>query len=238
MSRENLLPSRGRRFWIALCIAVLCVSLTGIYVRTHRSHQEHKLQQRARISGWKGLGASQRDVQKVLFSACDTGKAGDVAVFLKIDPALVKARDRLGGTPLHHAAEFGHPGVVAVLLESGADINARQSLTGSTPLMVAVMVNKTEMIRQLIAAGADLNLFDKDNKTALYYATASLSMVKLLVEAGADVNACKPGGETPLADLEHSKDWSKADRKKPTYKAIVKYLKEHGAKMKCNPGAK
>jgi ankyrin repeat protein len=146
-------------------------------------------------------------------------------------------------TPLHQAAAFGHSGVVAVLLKHGADVNARDALSGYTPLMRAVIEQRAGVARQLIAAGAKVNLFDNDNSTALHNAVTDittdikpgrLAMVKLLVELGADVNACRAGGETPLAIVEHTGYPPGADKGNPDVRAISAYLRQHGARTKCS----
>src|SRR5437667_9878279 len=53
------------------------------------------------------------------------------------DPELVRAQDRGGSTPLHHAAGFGALATIKLLLDKGADVNAANRHK-STPLFWAI----------------------------------------------------------------------------------------------------
>lgn len=64
--------------------------------------------------------------------------------------AEVDARDGMGRTALHLAAERGHATIVHLLMEAGADVHLRASsssryspYTDQTPLEVAVLRNRT-----------------------------------------------------------------------------------------------
>src|SRR5262249_44560693 len=69
-------------------------------------------------------------------------------------PELVRARDRAGSTPLHHAAGFGTPAIMKALLDKGADANAANKRK-STPLFWAIY--DEAKVRLLIERGADIN---------------------------------------------------------------------------------
>src|SRR6185503_2978168 len=47
-----------------------------------------------------------------------------VEKLIAANPELVKAQDRTGSTPLHHAAGFGTLAIMKLLLDKGADVNA------------------------------------------------------------------------------------------------------------------
>ncbi len=221
----------SKGFRVAGCVAILCVFVGALlWVALWVPHS----------FGVFGGRIMRTSAQNNLYYDCEVGNADDAAHILKSYPDLANAqRDDVGGTPLAVAAAFGHSDVVALLIKHGADVNARQPLTGYTPLMRAIGEQKTEVVRQLLAAGAKVNLFDKYNETALHIAATGitskdLSIVKLLVEAGSDVNACKGGGGTPLAVVEHAGNPPGSLRGKPVARAISKYLREHGAKVSCS----
>jgi hypothetical protein len=67
------------------------------------------------------------------FSAVERGDAESVRVLLEAEPALVRARDDTGATPLHVAAFHGQRSVAELLLAAGADINARDATYTATP---------------------------------------------------------------------------------------------------------
>jgi ankyrin repeat protein len=62
--------------------------------------------------------------------------SGSIASVLVEAGAEVDARDSVGRTPLHYAAEQGYDRIVSVLLEGGADVTARDR-AGATPLDLA-----------------------------------------------------------------------------------------------------
>lgn len=90
----------------------------------------------------------------------DMVKAGDVkavnAAIVK-DPTLLLARDNVGNTPLHKAAEAGNASLTALLIDTGADVNARNDRK-RTPFWLAAWKNKDSKVMQLLSkAGADIN---------------------------------------------------------------------------------
>lgn len=62
--------------------------------------------------------------------ARDTNRAREL---LQRHPESVAARDAMGATALHYAAENGDRETVSVLLDAGADINARDWRFNATP---------------------------------------------------------------------------------------------------------
>lgn len=68
--------------------------------------------------------------------------------------ADVNLQDRLGLTPLHHAASAGNMAVVRLLLDNGADVNASNEI-GVTPLYSALARSRTRIATLLRQRGAD-----------------------------------------------------------------------------------
>ncbi len=142
--------------------------------------------------------------------------------------ADVNAKDILGYTLLHKAAESGNKELTAMLLAHGANINARTN-AGYTPLHIAFLEDETEL---LLAHGADPNAKDSQGRTPLYFAASgdpkdykgkgvlkveteqSLARIEVLLAHGADVNATDNDGRTPLFYAKIG--------------AIAKLLREHG----------
>lgn len=106
--------------------------------------------------------------------------------------ADLNARDRHGGTALHHAHTADE---VEVLLAAGADVNDRD-MHGRTPLHMKT-TSAPEVTDALIAFGADVNAQDRGGFTPLHSA-GTAGAAEALIAAGADVNALDRRGRTPL----------------------------------------
>lgn len=116
--------------------------------------------------------------------------------------ANVNARDEIGRTPLHFAAESNkNSAVLAVLLGAGANINARSNF-GGTSLHSAAFANENpDAITLLVGAGADVNARNKSGNTPLHYAAKhnkNPEVASVLVEVGADVNVRNNDGIAPI----------------------------------------
>ena len=110
--------------------------------------------------------------------------------------ADIAARDDIGRTPLHFAAEGNeNPAVIEALLAAGADPMARLDAStvfdGETPLHVAAYNEHPAVVEVLVAAGANVDARDEDGDTPLMKAaiTGSLTVVNALLRAGADPRA-------------------------------------------------
>ena len=66
--------------------------------------------------------------------------------------ADIHAKDEMGRTALHNAADRGHEQVVELLLEKGADIESKKS-GGDTALFGAVRYRNESMVRLLLEKG-------------------------------------------------------------------------------------
>lgn len=71
--------------------------------------------------------------------------------------ADVNAKNDIGYTALHFAAQEGHAAVAKLLLAKGAEVDALD-VNGNTPLSNAVYNEKLDLVRLLLDAGADADL--------------------------------------------------------------------------------
>jgi ankyrin repeat protein len=133
-----------------------------------------------------------------VIAAVRSGATADVAKAIAADPALVKAKDNAGSTPLHHAVGFAPIATVKLLIDKGADVNAKNR-RASTPLHWAIP--DEAKVRLLIEHGANINARQADGRTPLYIAASAANdnaIVRLLLEKGADPNLATANGNTPL----------------------------------------
>ena len=75
-------------------------------------------------------------------------------------------RDRIGWTPLHHAAAKNQVELARILLDRGAPPNALSEL-GGTPLHEAAAGGGVEMVKLLLERGTDPKVRSKPGVTAL-----------------------------------------------------------------------
>jgi hypothetical protein len=100
---------------------------------------------------------------------------------LILSGADVNAKDKFGGTPLHHAANAGHKNVAELLIANGADLNAKRQ-EGWTPLHIAAAWGNIDVAELLIERGADVNIKDDSGRTPTWWAKAkgNVKIVELL----------------------------------------------------------
>jgi len=94
-----------------------------------------------------------------LFEAIAKGDKGKLVELLRQRPALAKARDFEGQTPLHNAARYNDPQMGMVLLAFGADLEAAYGESQHTPLSWAVTCCSYEFARAILKVGAKGDLF-------------------------------------------------------------------------------
>ncbi|MDR0602342.1 MAG: ankyrin repeat domain-containing protein, partial [Treponema sp.] len=128
-----------------------------------------------------------------------------------ITPLTLEARDGLGNSILHYAAQWKLYTYIPYLIQEGALAEAVNA-TGETPLFTAAKYNSPETAGALLAAGAFLHARDSLGNSALHTAVRwnASSAAENLLDAGIDINAHNLAGKTPLheavrlgiADLE------------------------------------
>ncbi|MDR1787796.1 MAG: ankyrin repeat domain-containing protein [Treponema sp.] len=138
-------------------------------------------------------------------------KGQEVRQWIFTDKTLA-AKDGLGNTALHYAAQWRYDSHIPLMVERGARTEAPNA-TGETPLFVAVRVNSPSTIKTLLKCGADISWRDSLGNTALHAAVRwnSPEAAITLIEQGIDLNAQALNGKTPLheavrlgmADLEN-----------------------------------
>jgi ankyrin repeat protein len=118
-----------------------------------------------------------------------------------INPRTIMAKDGLGNSMLHYAAQWKLDGYIPFLIQQGAYTEAANA-TGETPLFVAVKYNNDTTIKVLLEAGASLSSRDNMGNSALHAAVRwnSRKAALALIEAGIDINAHPLNGKTPLHD--------------------------------------
>jgi len=104
-------------------------------------------------------------LNSALFAAADAG-CDDLARRLLTVGASLEARDRLGATPLAHAARAGQRALVELFLGKGAPIDGRD-IAGSTALYVAAENERQATVALLLAKGANPNLPGRSGLTPL-----------------------------------------------------------------------
>ena len=129
-------------------------------------------------------------------------RAGDtvkVRRLLAETPAAVNAKDALGDTPLHVAAQVGDLELVKLLLAANADVNARAN-AGWTALHWAAYWSHREMAELLLRNNANVNAKNSAGYTPLHWAAwrDNNALAELLLAHKADVNAADHDRRTPL----------------------------------------
>lgn len=98
--------------------------------------EEEQNRRKAQTALETGSNAMVTPAQDDLSEAISGGDEARAIAMLEADPALVKASDRDGWTPLHAAAAVLNERIVAWLLDHGSEVN-RRGKEGRTPLDLA-----------------------------------------------------------------------------------------------------
>jgi uncharacterized protein len=142
------------------------------------------------------LGSTQ--LNSALFSAADVG-CEHFAARLLTAGASPETRDRIGTTPLAHAARAGQRKLVELFLAGGAPINARD-ISGATALYLATESERPTTVALLLAKGADPDLPGPSGLTPL--AVAALKgndrIAEQLLSHHADPNVPDEAGKTAM----------------------------------------
>jgi ankyrin repeat protein len=111
----------------------------------------------------------------------------------------MEARDGLGNTALHYAAQWKLAVHVPLLVRNGSKLEAANA-TGETPLFMAAKANSPETIRSLLTAGASIHARDSLGNSPLHSAVRwnAPNSIDPLINAGNSVNAQNLAGKSPL----------------------------------------
>jgi ankyrin repeat protein len=169
-----------------------------------------------------------------VFEAVAAGDLARVKELIGADPALARARDGQGLTPILHAryrddmemvrallatnpdldvfegAALGDEPALDRLLDSDPGLIGAWSGDGFTPLHLAAFFGHPETAALLIQRGADVAAVSRNPMTVmpLHSAVAGRDArtVEVLLGSGADVNAPSHAGFTPLLDAAQNGD--------------------------------
>jgi ankyrin repeat protein len=113
----------------------------------------------------------------------------------------LKARDGLGNTVLHYAAQWKMDQHIPLIVDKGAQVEAANA-TGETPMFSAVKNNSSTTIRTLKGQGASIAARDILGNSCLHAAVKwnAPKAAEELIAMGIDVNAHALNGKTPLHD--------------------------------------
>lgn len=140
--------------------------------------------------------------QSLLHFACQSKKSSPDVVewLLKIDSALVNARDVDQMSAMHYASDCGNAKVVQTLLSCGGDPNLVEQSMGFTPLLFACTCDRVETVRTLLLHGVDVHCFDNVGLQAIHHACMNghVDVVDMLLQHGIPVNSLDRYGLTPL----------------------------------------
>ncbi|MDR2095234.1 MAG: ankyrin repeat domain-containing protein [Treponema sp.] len=124
----------------------------------------------------------------------------DIRVWM-LTPQTLSARDSVGNTALHYAAQWKLDRDIPLIVEKGADTEAVNA-TGETPLFIAVKNDSASTVSTLIASGARLTSRDILGNTSLHAAVRwnAQKAAGELIRQGIEVNTHAVNGMTPLHD--------------------------------------
>ncbi len=124
-------------------------------------------------------------------------EAAEAFISKRID---INAKDNMGNTVLHIAAQKGEIKKVKILLEKKPLWVNSKNRFGITPLHYAAIDGHQEIATQLITAGANVNSKTNTGITPLYGAVSAgkKEMIRLLIQNGAKVNTTTGDSALPL----------------------------------------
>ncbi|KAH9488093.1 Transient receptor putative cation channel sub A member 1 [Bulinus truncatus] len=127
------------------------------------------------------------------------GDAKEVARIIKTDPTRLRAKNKLGKTALHLAAQFDQIEVVAVLISFRADLNTPDN-DGNTALHLAVKCDSPETVSLLVQNGANPKIRNNLQMMPMHVA-ADLNyteVIEVLLDNGVDPMWTGENGMTAL----------------------------------------
>ena len=157
----------------------------------------------------------------------------DLVMILVYRGANIQAKDILGRTPLHVAAEKGQTDTVNYLLDHGADVNSRDR-NGLLALYCALKGGHATTAKFLMDRGSESLLSNDPNLLGSYEADLLQSsareglvdIVEFLLNSGVYVDAVPSNGDSLLTPLEEAASTGHCD--------VVTMLLEQGAYINGN----
>ena len=118
-----------------------------------------------------------------------------------INENTIIARDGLGNTMLHYAAQWKLDSAIPVIIRNGVSIEETNA-TGETPVFMAIKTDSPSTIRVFVENRANLNARDTQGNSVLHAAVRwnAVNSATLLVSYGIDINTHSLNGNTPLHD--------------------------------------
>jgi ankyrin repeat protein len=118
-----------------------------------------------------------------------------------INPLTLEARDGMGNTALHYAAQWKMDAYIPFIIQQGARPDAANA-TGETPLFMAVKYDGASTVTILRNSGANIFARDTLGNSVLHAAVRwnAREAANTLIDAGIDVNCYTLAGNTPLHD--------------------------------------
>jgi ankyrin repeat protein len=118
-----------------------------------------------------------------------------------INPLTMEARDGVGNSILHYAAQWKLDAHIPFLIQQGAKTEMANA-TGETPLFMAVKYDGASTVKVLLDAGALLSARDSLGNSVLHAAVRwnARNAAITLIDAGIDINCYTLSGNTPLHD--------------------------------------
>ncbi|GHV75302.1 hypothetical protein AGMMS49942_01230 [Spirochaetia bacterium] len=118
-----------------------------------------------------------------------------------INPTTIPARDGMGNSMLHYAAQWKLDRHIPLMVQKGINPNVSNAM-GESPLFMAVRVDSRSTILTLLGVRANVDARDSQGNTGLHAAVRwnAVNAALALISRGADINAHALNGKTPLHD--------------------------------------
>jgi ankyrin repeat protein len=115
------------------------------------------------------------------------------------NPMTITARDGLGNSILHYAAQWKMDNYIPFLIQKGVSVDTVNA-TGETPLFMAVKYNSPSTAKVLLDNNADLYARDSLGNSTLHATVRwnAKNTAVTLIDSGIDVNIHSLNGNTPL----------------------------------------
>jgi ankyrin repeat protein len=125
---------------------------------------------------------------------------GEIRAWM-INPMTLEAKDGMGNTILHYAAQWKMDAYIPFIIQQGARPDAANA-TGETPLFMAVKYDGASTVQVLQKAGANIFARDTLGNSVLHAAVRwnAKEAANTLIDSGVDVNCYTLAGNTPLHD--------------------------------------